>query len=107
MIIVKNKLSHFSSKETGKPIVVNTFGNISYSENSDPSLMSVTLKACHCGVNRNNSKITEEVMKKHSQHFQINQFWRKLLMVKMERKILAVIRLLSNQMKMEKNTLII
>lgn len=60
----KNKLSHFSSKETGKPIVVNTFGNISYSENSDPSLMSVTLKACHCGVNRNNSKITEEVMKK-------------------------------------------
>ncbi len=58
----KNKLSHYSSKESGKPIIVNTFGNISYSEASDPSLMSVTLKACHCGINRNNSKITEEVM---------------------------------------------
>lgn len=60
----KNKLSHYSSKESGKPIVVNTFGNISYSESSDPSLMAVTLKACHCGINRNNSKITEKVMKK-------------------------------------------
>lgn len=59
-----NKLSHFSSKESGKPIVVNTFGNISYSESSDPSLMAVTLKACHCGINRNNSSISEKVMKK-------------------------------------------
>ena len=60
----KNNLSHFSASEIGKPLVVNTFGNISFAENKDPSLMSVTLKACHCGVNRNNSKITEKVMKK-------------------------------------------
>ena len=60
----KSNMSHFSSEESGNPIVVNTFGNISYSESSDPSLMSVTLKACHCGINRNNSKITEKVMKK-------------------------------------------
>ena len=44
--------------------MVNTFGNVSFAESKDPSLMSVTLKACHCGVNRNNSKITEKVMKK-------------------------------------------
>ena len=60
----KNNLSHFSASEIGKPLVVNTFGNISFAENKDPSLMSVTLKACHCGINRNNSKITEKVMKK-------------------------------------------
>lgn len=60
----KNNFSHFSAKEIGKPLVVNTFGNISFAEDKDPSLMSVTLKACHCGVNRNNSKITEKVMKK-------------------------------------------
>lgn len=60
----KNNFSHFNAKEVGKPLVVNTFGKISFAENKDPSLMSVTLKACHCGVNRNNSKITEKVMKK-------------------------------------------
>lgn len=60
----KNNFSHFSAKEIGKPLVVNTFGNVSFAESKDPSLMSVTLKACHCGVNRNNSKITEKVMKK-------------------------------------------
>lgn len=60
----KNNFSHFSVKEIGKPLVVNTFGNVSFAESKDPSLMSVTLKACHCGVNRNNSKITEKVMKK-------------------------------------------
>ena len=52
----KNNFSHFSAKEIGKTLVVNTFGNISFEENKDPSLMSVTLKACHCGINRNNSK---------------------------------------------------
>lgn len=60
----KNNFSHFNAKEIGKPLVVNTFGNVSFAESKDPSLMSVTLKACHCGVNRNNSKITEKVMKK-------------------------------------------
>lgn len=59
----KNNFSHFNAKEIGKPLVVNTFGNMSFSENKDPSLMSITLKACHCGINRNNSKITEKVMK--------------------------------------------
>lgn len=60
----KNNFSNFNAKEIGKPLVVNTFGNVSFAESKDPSLMSVTLKACHCGVNRNNSKITEKVMKK-------------------------------------------
>lgn len=59
----KNKLSHFNAKESGTPLVVNTFGKISFSDSQDPSLMKVTLKACHCGINRNNSKISEESMK--------------------------------------------
>ena len=58
----KNKLSHFNANESGKPIVVNTFGRISFSDSQDPSLMKVTLKACHCGINRNNYKISEESM---------------------------------------------
>ena len=64
-----NKINHFSSKETGKPIILSTFGNMSGTVNDkftsvDNSLMPVTLKACHCGINRNNSKISEAVMAK-------------------------------------------
>lgn len=60
-----NKLTHYSAAENdGRPIVVNTIGNIScFQKEDDPTLTRVTLKACHCGLNRNNSKISEEVMK--------------------------------------------
>lgn len=65
----ENHISHFSKKETGKSIVVSTFGELGNSINDkfqieDPGLMPVTLKACHCGINRNNSKISEAVMAK-------------------------------------------
>ena len=54
----------FSSSETGNPIVVSEFGELEYSANDDESLMAVTLKSCPTGINRNQSSISKEVMKK-------------------------------------------
>lgn len=64
-----NNIQKFNSKETGKPIIVSTFGNIDISKPNkfsevDNSLMPITMKACHTGINRNNSKISETTMAK-------------------------------------------
>lgn len=64
-----NNIQKFSSKETGKPIIVSTFGNMDIAKpnkfsEADSSLMPITMKACHTGINRNNSKISETTMAK-------------------------------------------
>lgn len=59
----ENNVSHFNAEKNNTSVVLSTYGEIKYSADDDPCLMSVTLKACHCGLNRNNSRISEEVMK--------------------------------------------
>ena len=57
-----NKTFSFSAKEIGHPLVVRTFEHLDYSSGSDEGLMKVKLKACHTGINRNQSFISDETM---------------------------------------------
>lgn len=57
-----NKTFSFSAKEVGHPLVVRTFEHIDYDADSDNGLMKVKLKACHTGINRNDSNISDETM---------------------------------------------
>lgn len=56
---------HFSSKESNKNIVVQSFGNIKFEKDEeDNDLTLVTLQACHTGENLNKFEIRDEVMNK-------------------------------------------
>ncbi len=57
---------HFSAKDADGAIVVRVDGNMLFDEDdgSKDGLTSVTLQACHTGVNRNKSRITDDVMEK-------------------------------------------
>ena len=60
----QNNFSRFSSKEHGnKPLIVQSVETFEVSDNSQDGLMPVSLKSCHIGVNRNQSCISEDVMK--------------------------------------------
>ena len=60
----QNNFSRFSSKEHGnKPLIVQSVETFEVADNSKDGLMPVSLKSCHIGVNRNQSCISEEVMK--------------------------------------------
>ena len=60
----KNNFARFSSKDHGnKPLIVQSVETFEVSDNSKDGLMPVSLKSCHIGVNRNQSCISEEVMK--------------------------------------------
>lgn len=60
----QNNFAYFSSKEHGnKPLIVQSVETFEVSDNSKDGLMPVSLKSCHIGVNRNQSCISEEVMK--------------------------------------------
>lgn len=60
----QNNFARFSSKEHGnKPLIVQSVETFEVSDNSKDGLMPVSLKSCHIGVNRNQSCISEEVMK--------------------------------------------
>lgn len=52
----------YSAKETGHPLVVSTYGSLEYSPSEDNGLMQVFLRACHTGLNRNGSYISDEDM---------------------------------------------
>lgn len=58
----ENGVTHFNAADNNTFVTLSTYGEITYSADDDPSLMSVVLKACHCGLNRNNSRISEETM---------------------------------------------
>lgn len=65
-----NNFSHFSSKEhNNKPLIIQSIENFEVSDTSKDGLMPVKLKACHIGLNRNQSSISEDVMKKHMTSF--------------------------------------
>ena len=60
----QNNFARFSSKDYGdKPLIVQSVEIFEVSDNSKDGLMPVSLKSCHIGVNRNQSCISEEVMK--------------------------------------------
>ena len=60
----QNNFAYFSSKEHGnRPLIVQSVETFEVTDNSKDGLMPVSLKSCHIGVNRNQSCISEEVMK--------------------------------------------
>lgn len=60
----QNNFARFSSKEHGnKPLIVQSVETFEVSDSSKDGLMPVSLKSCHIGVNRNQSCISEDVMK--------------------------------------------
>ncbi len=59
------KTFSFSAKESGHPVVVRTYGHkLEYSSDEDYGLLKMTLKACHTGLNRNGSFISDADMQK-------------------------------------------
>lgn len=62
-----NQTIHYSLKEDKTPLYVQTHGKLVYKkkeEVKDTLLSPVTLLACHTGINRNGSSISDEVMEK-------------------------------------------
>ena len=59
-----NNFSHFSIKESGAPIIVQSLGKFETSVESNQGLVPVTLQSCHTEKNRNRSYISEETMTK-------------------------------------------
>lgn len=58
----ENNFSKFSSKEHGnQPLVLQSIESFE-ADNSHDGLLDVKLKACHVGVNRNQSSISEDTM---------------------------------------------
>lgn len=65
-----NNFSRFSSKEhDNKPLIVQSVETFEVADNSQDGLMPVSLKACHIGKNRNQSCISEDVMRKNMNSF--------------------------------------
>lgn len=60
----QQNFSHFSAKDGDGPIVIQTPGLFSAEDHSKDGLLSVKLQACHTKLNRNQSYISEENMKK-------------------------------------------
>ncbi len=66
----QNNYTRFSSKEHGdKPLIIQSVETFEVANNSQDGLMPVKLKSCHIGVNRNQSCISEEVMKENMSSF--------------------------------------
>ena len=66
----QNNFARFSSKDYGnKPLIVQSVETFEVSDNSKDGLMPVSLKSCHIGVNRNQSCISEDVMKTNMTSF--------------------------------------
>lgn len=62
--VEQNKTVNFSSKESGKPIVVTTNGFFEANETDMPGMLKLELKVCHTQTNRNGSHISDENMEK-------------------------------------------
>ncbi len=62
--VQQNKTIEFSSKESGKPIVVTTNGYFASEEDDTPGMLKLKLKVCHTETNRNGSHISKENMEK-------------------------------------------
>lgn len=64
-----NNFAKFSSKEHNGPLVIQSIETFKVNDNSKNGLLPVQLMSCHIGRNRNNSGISEDVMKKNMNSF--------------------------------------
>ena len=62
--VEQNQTINFSSKESGKPIVVTTNGYFETDDTDMPGMLKLELKVCHIDTNRNGSHISKENMEK-------------------------------------------
>lgn len=62
--VEQNQTFNFSSKESGKPIVVTTNGFFETNEDNMPGMLKLELKVCHTQTNRNGSHISDSNMEK-------------------------------------------
>lgn len=60
--VEQNQTFNFSSKESGKPIVVTTNGFFETNQTDMPGMLMLELKVCHTETNRNGSHISESNM---------------------------------------------
>lgn len=65
----ENRFESFSSEKQGAPLVVQSFGTFEADDKNNDGLMSVKLKSCHTGKNRNKSGITDDNMNKYKHTF--------------------------------------
>ena len=65
----ENRFESFSAEKQGAPLVVQSFGTFEADEKNSDGLMSVKLKSCHTGKNRNKSGITDDNMNKYKHTF--------------------------------------
>ena len=65
----ENRFESFSAEKQGAPLVVQSFGTFEADDKNTDGLMSVKLKSCHTGKNRNRSGITDENMNKYKYTF--------------------------------------
>ena len=64
-----NNFTKFSSKESGAPLIIQSIETFESADNSQDGLLGVKLKACHVGVNRNKSSISEKTMNQYKNSF--------------------------------------
>lgn len=64
-----NNFTKFSSKEAGAPLIIQSIETFESTDNSQDGLLGVKLKACHVGVNRNKSSISEKTMNQYKKSF--------------------------------------
>lgn len=64
-----NNFTKFNSKDTGAPLIIQSFETFEASDNIQDGFLNVKLMACHVGVNRNGSSISESVMNKYKNSF--------------------------------------
>lgn len=65
----ENRFESFSAEKQGAPLVVQSFGTFEADDKNTDGLMSVKLKSCHTGKNRNKSGITDANMNKYKYTF--------------------------------------
>lgn len=62
--VKQNQSVNFSSKDSGKPIVVSVAGNFEASSDDIPGMLKIKLRVAHTDTNRNGSHISKENMEK-------------------------------------------
>ena len=65
----ENRFESFSADKQGAPLVVQSLGTFEAADQNTDGLMSVKLKSCHTGKNRNKSGITDDNMNAYKHTF--------------------------------------
>lgn len=67
---MENNFTTFSAKEhNNKPLILQSFENFEVAEDANDGLLPVKLMACHVGLNRNKSAISEDNMRRRMSTF--------------------------------------